>query len=122
MLPLHIAILQKSAAVVKLVYDAYPEADAKDIHSMFALHYAAQYNANPEVFKILLNLNPKSAKSMDNYGRFPLHIAARNKNQEVVKLIFDANPEAAKVKDRDGKLPLHIAAEWNKNPEVEKLF
>jgi len=56
----------------------------------------------------------------DEYGRTPLHFAARNGHDKVVVLLLKAGADT-NVKDKDGETPLHKAEQYERHKTVALL-
>eukprot|EP00984_Skeletonema_dohrnii_P004866 scaffold1710_cov132-Skeletonema_dohrnii-CCMP3373.AAC.2 len=121
--------LTSGLEVIKLLYNAYPEAivnaeasfrrgidisEAPDDVKHFLvdqLRYAAQTS------------NLQLVRTQDGNGRLPLHHAL----EEVaplgtIKLLVQADTATLQIPDSDGSLPLHIAASKYECPEVVKYL
>eukprot|EP00985_Skeletonema_marinoi_P018394 scaffold10263_cov143-Skeletonema_marinoi.AAC.1 len=113
--------------VIKLLYNAYPEAivnagaslrrlidrtpDDVKYFLVDQLRYAAQAS------------NLQLVRTQDGNGRLPLHHAL----EEVaplgtIKLLVQADPATLQIPDSDGSLPLHIAASKYECPDVIKYL
>ena len=84
------------------------------------LSMAAEYNENPDVFKVLIaagaNLEARSW-----YKRTPLHIATIfSENPEVIKVLIAAGANLEALDDEE-MTPLHWAAGWG-TPEIIKML
>ena len=84
------------------------------------LHWAAEYNENPEVVKALIDAGA-DPDARDKWKSTPLHWAAQYNSPEVVKALLQAGAEPT-ARNKDGVTPLHRAAQSNENPEVVKAL
>jgi ankyrin repeat protein len=135
--PLIYACLETNASnlsagleVIKLLYNAYPEAIVNaeeifrrviDISNFFVddvrdfineqLRYATQAS------------NLQLVRTQDGNGRLPLHHALEEHAPlGTIKLLVQANPSTIQTPDSEGSLPLHIAASEYECPNVIKYL
>jgi len=116
--------LKASEDTVEAVYDAYPKAIKEtDYWIGTPYHYAAAYEAPPEIVKFLIQKDPKGVEVVNYYGRTPLHMGALFQSPlGTMELLADKYPKAAQIKDKDGYTPLHIACENGAGSAVVKLL
>jgi len=123
-LPLHIACRWFALDIVKLVFDAYPEAihvsDNGDrfYHPMTPLEIARIRNPRTDAsrfFQLQIDLERQARedRTPDNHGRLPIHRAVRNRDTAVgaIKLMLAANPSSISMTDNQGCSLLHIACQ-----------
>eukprot|EP00956_Cyclotella_meneghiniana_P020919 scaffold37533_cov24-Cyclotella_meneghiniana.AAC.2 len=128
-LPLHLACWSSSLAVVKSVYNLYPEAilmqnnntlgyvrqagEGRRIsynHGQLLIHRALRSaNILAGTLKLMVAANPSSVTTADNQGNIPLHIACQVGNIDAVKFLMGINEDSLKIPDGGGNLPLHLA-------------
>ena len=90
---------------------------AKNQDGRTPLHFAAEYNENPDIINALRQAGADiHAKNKDE--ETPLHRAARgNKNPDIINALRQAGADI-NVKNKDEETPLHQAAWWNENPDI----
>jgi ankyrin repeat protein len=84
----------------------------KDSFGDLALHYAARYSNNAEVFKHLLQENPAAATTKGKDGYTPLHVLVERLQPDGIDLLeclLNADPAALTMTDDKGNTPLHLA-------------
>eukprot|EP00984_Skeletonema_dohrnii_P027389 scaffold16924_cov90-Skeletonema_dohrnii-CCMP3373.AAC.1 len=125
----NVSNLNAGLEVIKLLYNAYPEAIVNaeeifrrgiDISNFFVddvnyflidqLRYATQAS------------NLQLVRTQDGNGMLPLHLALlEGAPLGAVKLLVQADPSTIQTPDSDGSLPLHIAASYE-CPDVIKYL
>jgi ankyrin repeat protein len=112
------SILESANSVeIKRAISNGADVNARDEKGNTPLMYAAQFNKNPEVTRMLLDAGAE-VNTRNIYGWTPLMYAAQfNKNPEVTRMLLDAGAEV-NAKKKDGWTPLMYAAADNENPEV----
>jgi hypothetical protein len=88
----------------------------------FPLNIAIQYNADPRVFELLVQIAPQVLKMTDGPNmESSLHIAIKHHCPvESIDMMLMAMPSAAATKDRHSNTPLHAACLMR--PEEEDLI
>lgn len=83
-----------------------------DEFGTFPLHAAVDNGAGLGAVRILYEKYPRAIVRTDReYGRLPLHYAAKQSTPDVVKFLLDRFMDAARTADRESlDLPLHKAA------------
>uniref|UniRef100_A0A7S4JAZ6 Uncharacterized protein n=1 Tax=Odontella aurita TaxID=265563 RepID=A0A7S4JAZ6_9STRA len=84
---------------------------------LLPLHAAILFDAPAHVIEALLEVLPSAARSRDDKGYLPLHLACRNDKKrsdssdvaDVVKALLEAYPEGAFEEDEKGRTPLVLA-------------
>ena len=102
-----------SDAIVKLVFNAYPNAiHAEDDDGDTPLDDASETEIG-SLFEqqIELERQARTERTPDNNGQLPIHRALRNADASLggIKLMLAANPTSIAVVDNQGHTPLHIA-------------
>lgn len=100
--------------------------DATDDYGRTSFHYAAYYNENPAVIRLLIDKGA-NVNAIDEYGKTPLHEAVSYlnwrpdvSNLEVIRLLTDADADV-NATDKDGETPLHEAVLY-RDSEVIRLL
>ena len=75
------------------------------------LHHACQFNAPLWIINLLSKKFASSIHSVDDSGRYPIHIAVANGCEaEVILYLIEANPTFAGIPDKTLSTPLHYGA------------
>jgi ankyrin repeat protein len=70
----------------------------------------------PDIFRILSDAAPETAREQDNRGQFLLHQCLDYSSEdtpgreEMASIMLEAFPDAVNIADNDGWLPIHLAA------------
>ena len=128
-LPLHLAAKGKTLSMVKLVFDAYPEAIYVGYQGKTFLQIAKGGNRCEAILTFLksqLEFARQSAEDTtpDENGQLPIHRGLFDKVLRLgtVKLIVKANPTIINAADNQGCIPLHIACQVGDSDIVENLI
>eukprot|EP00984_Skeletonema_dohrnii_P030557 scaffold22129_cov72-Skeletonema_dohrnii-CCMP3373.AAC.1 len=134
--PLIYACLETNASnlnagleVIKLLYNAYPEAIVNAEATLRRLIDNSEFVDDVKYFLVdqfryaAQASNLQLVRTQDENGRLPLHRAL----EEVaplgtIKLFVQADPSTLQIPDSDGSLPLHIAASKYECPDVIKYL
>ena len=115
-LPLHLALCRIS--IVKLLFDAYPEAIyVTNNFGLTPFDYARTTSQSDVVsfFETQLEFarQARVVVTPDENGQLPIHRVLQNLNASsgALKLMVAANPESACVPDNQGYIPLHVACQ-----------
>lgn len=113
-----------SLAIVRRLYQLYPEAvTVQDTCTELPLHSACEaVSSSVQVVEFLLEKYPEGAQSRNEWGRLPLHCAARKASTEVVQFLIEIYSNAVHVTDNHGLLPLHWACSYGASLEVIQLL
>jgi ankyrin repeat protein len=127
-LPLHLAIRSDSLHLVKLVYNAYPQAIYwENYDGSTPLRLARNFNSRPLVHFLESQLElvrQATEEVIPDIGRLPLHRAILSRNMVpigTIKLMVAANPISVRARDVRGLTPLHLACQTD-NIEVIKCL
>lgn len=80
-----------------------------------------QMNPNLELVKVILDNQLMDVNAKDNYGRMPLHRAARWNNISIAKILIDAGAYV-NTKDNTDRTPLDYAMMEEHNTMIELLW
>ena len=107
---------------VRRELDSGASATDKDVFDGWTpVHYAAQYNTDPEIIALLLELGA-DVNSKTDLGRTPLQLAAGyNSDAKISGLLLNEGADIA-AKNDAGLTALHFAALSNDNPLVIELL
>eukprot|EP00984_Skeletonema_dohrnii_P012057 scaffold4852_cov120-Skeletonema_dohrnii-CCMP3373.AAC.2 len=121
--------LSSGLEVIKLLYNAYPEAivNAEEIFRRLI-----DINETPDDVKYFLidqlryaaqASNLELVRTQDENGMLPLHRALLEVAPlGAVKLLVQADPATIQIPDNHGALPSHIACEYHECPDVVKYL
>jgi ankyrin repeat protein len=107
--------------VIKVIYDAHPEAiDDNEITSnIHRYHQQVRTFLNGELVYSRQARNLRLMTALDETGRLPLHTALQNNVRlGSIKLMVKGNPLAIQSPDNSGTLPLHIACQHHESAGV----
>ena len=115
--PLHVAAYSsRQASVIDLLIEHGADTDAWDINGRLPLHYALQYNENPDIIRMLIaetggELPDTEDAPRAGFLRRPaLHLAAENGNPAITRLLLSEYKQDVHTTDSDGATALHVAA------------
>eukprot|EP00984_Skeletonema_dohrnii_P009404 scaffold3604_cov83-Skeletonema_dohrnii-CCMP3373.AAC.7 len=121
--------LTSGLEVIKLLYNAYPEAI---VNAEASFRRGIDINETPVfVRRFFVNQlryvtqasNLQLVRSQDENGMLPLHRALlEDAPLGTIKLFVQADPSTLQIPDSDGSLPLHIAASKYECPDVIKYL
>ena len=134
-LPLHYYLARETnvdAATVRMLVEQNREAlevEVGDGWIGFTPFHVAINNKkwNPEVVRVLLELEPGLASQRDAYGFSPLRYLAQDANldesaaAEILKIIIGADHQSVREADDNGVLPIHLALQ-NRSSAFCKLL
>ena len=109
--------------IIKIIYDAHPEAIednmiATDIHR-YHLQVQAFINGELVYARQANDYRYRLIHTPDYNGRLPLHTALQNNVRlGSIKLLIKGNPFAVQFPDSSGALPLHIACQHHDSADV----
>ncbi|KAK1743013.1 ankyrin repeat domain-containing protein [Skeletonema marinoi] len=121
--------LSSGLEVIKLLYNAYPEAIVSD-EALFRLLIdnsrfvdAVRDFINEQLRYAAQASNLQLVRTQDGNGRLPLHHALEEDAPlGTIKLLVQADPATIQTPDSDGSLPSHIACEHHECPDVIKYL
>ena len=106
---LHLGMENNAPAdVIKLIFDAYPEAAGKpaavrvlgSIVAVYPLHYGMKNKAPADAIKLVVDACPEVAGKPDEYGKYPLYYGMMyNAPADAIKVVVDACPAATSKPD-----------------------
>ncbi|MGL4944336.1 MAG: ankyrin repeat domain-containing protein [Thermoguttaceae bacterium] len=123
---LHIAVMEKNIGVVRFLIEKGANINAEATGDEWTggwnagytpLHYAARFNRNLEILKLLI----EKGADWKLLGWSPLHVAVVKESICDVQRLLD-DGENVSVQDQNGRTPLHLAVEWNNNIDIIKLL
>ena len=129
-LPLHLACWSSSLAVVKSVYNLYPEAILMQNNSRDTpLDIARERNHHEVVSCLEIQLGyvhqaGEWRRTSYNHGQLSIHRALQSANilTGTLKLMVAANPSSVTTADNQGSIPLHIACQVGNLDAVKFLI
>jgi ankyrin repeat protein len=71
---------------------------------------AVNKKAGIELIKLVFEKYPSSLSTCDEFGAYPIHLAAEFNRLDVVKYLIELNPTSVYLTDEESLLPLHYAA------------
>eukprot|EP00588_Corethron_pennatum_P012052 CAMPEP_0194278938 /NCGR_PEP_ID=MMETSP0169-20130528/12758_1 /TAXON_ID=218684 /ORGANISM="Corethron pennatum, Strain L29A3" /LENGTH=766 /DNA_ID=CAMNT_0039023257 /DNA_START=47 /DNA_END=2347 /DNA_ORIENTATION=+ len=123
--PIHRAICSRDPVIIEKEFISCRPVDLLKVDEkcLTPLNLACSLNSQSELIEALILINPKAAKSSDQYGTMPLHMACRYTNsEEVLRLLVSVFPDALLAKDDYGNTPLNISIKRNLPPNVIKYI
>ncbi len=73
------------------------------------LHFAARWNQNPEVFRLMLDTAPSITEQNKSF-EMPIHSAVRYSENPIVAIYALINKSPLNIGDINGRTPLHLLA------------
>ena len=145
---LHLALMNNATEISRLVLRHEKQASESiqhrqkmanlvDVHGRTCLHLACTNNMEPDIIKVLLDLDPSriSTTLKDDKGCTPLHLACMHKSAkiETMQMLLDAESEYSRNHDlgsimsistvnSNGKNPLSVAISAGASSNVLELF
>ncbi len=117
----HHDFLEAGFQVMKLLYDAHPEAigDATLVSGIQHYDQLVQTFINGELVYTRQAKDQHFMTTPDSNGRLPLHIALQNNiTLGSIKVLVKGNPHAVQTPDNSGSLPLHAACQHGDYTDV----
>jgi len=108
------ATIEAALIIIKLLYDAHPEAieDYELAMDLDDFHQQVQTFINSQLVYANQAEDHRQMTTPDEMGLLPLHTALQNNaTLGSVKLLVKGNPPAVQSPDNSGALPLHVACE-----------
>jgi len=129
-LPLHLACQGYSLAVMKSVYNSYPEAILmQNNYRDTPLDIARRYNHHEVVSCLEIQLGyvrqaGEGRRTSYNHGQLSIHGALQSANilAGTLKLMVAANPSSVTTADNQGSIPIHIACQVGNIDAVKFLM
>ena len=110
-----------TGANVAACLDAGADVNERGYLKTKPLHWAAEYNSNPNIIKALVAAG-SSVDARNKYDNTPLHYAAvYSSNPEIIKALVAAGA-SLDAQSMVGNTPLHRAAALNRNLEIIKAL
>ena len=113
--------IEAGIQVIKVLFDAHPEAIEDDRIASFIHHFHQQVQAfiNGELIYARQAKDLRLMMTPDDNGQLPLHTALRsNVRLGSIKLLVRGNPSAIRNADNDGAIPLHVACKHHDSARV----
>ena len=107
--------------VIKIIYDAHPEAieDNRIASDNHRYHQQVQTFINRELVYARKAKDHSLMTTPDDNGQLPLHMALQNNVRlGPIKLLVKGNPDALQSPDNNGALPLHTACQRHHSTNV----
>ena len=118
--------IEAGIQVIKIIFDAHPEAIEDDEEVMSHIHdYHPQVHAfiNGELVYAQRAKDLRLMNTPDDSGRLPLHRALQsNVRLGSIKLLVKGNPSAIRTFDRSSLIPLHIACQHHNSTDVVRYL
>jgi ankyrin repeat protein len=112
---LHTINYSGSFDIIKMLFDAYPEASTvKTNEGNLPLHVACKIHTSDidNIVQFLLKAYPAGAKVQNLAGLLPLHIALERRAFNAAKLLLEEYPDASIVRNKAGKSPLLLLCKY----------
>ncbi len=111
--------IETAIEIVKIVYDAYPEAIEGIVWIIRHCHLHVQAFINIQLVCARQARDYRLMTTPDDIGRLPLHTALQNSvTLGSVKLLVKGNPRAVQSSDNNGAIPLHIACQHHNSASI----
>eukprot|EP00984_Skeletonema_dohrnii_P002172 scaffold746_cov96-Skeletonema_dohrnii-CCMP3373.AAC.4 len=113
--------IEAAVKVIKVIFDAYPEAieDDKIASNIQSCHEQVQAFLNGELVYARLARDHRLMTTPDGNGQLPLHRALRNNVRlGSIKLLVKGNALAVQSPDNSGAIPLHVACQHHESANV----
>ena len=114
--------------VLRLLHDAYPEANAYPEAMLLDMGYVSYANVGRQEVQRFINTqltyarqarNHRVMTTIDENGQLPLHRAlCDNATLGSIKLLVAGNSSALRHADNRGMIPLHVACQHHESPSV----
>jgi len=104
--------IEAALEMIKVIYDAYPEAIEEDSIASNIRHYHQEVQAfvNSQLVYARQAKDHRLMTTPDGNGQLPLHTALQNNARlGSIKLLVKGNPLAVQSHDNSGLIPLHVA-------------
>ena len=115
------ASVEIGVRIIKVIYDAYPEAIEDDLitSNIHLWHEQVQAFINGEIIYARQARDHRLMTTPDENGQLPLHRALQNNARlGSIKLLLKGNRSAPNNADNDSSLPLHLACQYHDSPRV----
>jgi hypothetical protein len=113
--------IEAGIQVVKVIYDAHPEAieDNEITSNIHDYHQQVQSFINSQLVYSRQASDHGLMTTLDENGQLPLHTALQNNvTLGSIKLLVKENPPAVQSPDNSGALPLHMACQYHESTSV----
>jgi ankyrin repeat protein len=111
--------IEAGIQIIKLIYDAHPEAIEDDNEITFITHHQIQTFINSELVYSRLASDHRLMMTPDKKGQLPLHTALHdNVRLGSIKLLVKGNPSAIRTFNNSGAIPLHVACQHHESTSV----
>lgn len=92
----------------QVIGDGSDNAGQPSISDDLLIHFICRFQAPLHIVLLFAETYPKSLKSADALGRFPVHIAcAWGLSPDTIQFLIESYPLAASIQDLSGKTPIH---------------
>ena len=117
--------IEAGIQIVKIVFDAHPEAieDNQIGENIHRYHQRIQAFINGELVYARQAKDLRLMMTLDINGQLPLHTALQNNVRlGSIKLLVKGNPSALQTVERNLAMPLHIACQYHDSASVVKYL
>ncbi|CAO2150953.1 unnamed protein product [Urochloa humidicola] len=95
--------------------------DWHPVEGFLSRRFPLVWPASNSTAALLLDANISTAYEPDDYGLYPIHVAAKCGNLGVVKMLLQRCPDCVTLRDSEGRTFLHHAAYEARNSVVEHV-
>ena len=117
--------IEAALQIIKVIYDAHPEAIESDEISSDIHHYHQQFQTfiNAQLVYSHQANDHRLMTTPDEIGQLPLHKALQdNVRLGSIKLLVKGNPSAIRTTDNNFAMPLHVACQHHDSASVVQFM
>ena len=113
--------IEAALEMIKVIYDAHPEAIEENAFAsnIYGYHPQVQAFINSQLVHARQARDHRLMMTPDGNGQLPLHNALQNNVRlGSIKLLVKGSPSAIRTFDNSGAIPLHVACQHHDSPSV----
>ncbi len=115
------SIIEVGIQIIKLIFDAHPEAieDNSIASNIHRFRHQVQAFTNGELVYARQANDHRLMTTSDDNGQLPLHRALQNNVRlGSIKMLVKGNPNALQSRDNSGAIPLHVACQHHDSTKI----